>query len=70
MKNKIQEERFCAFCEFGVPAPDDGSGEELVLCSKRGIVSADGVCRKFRYDLIKKSVKRNADLPEIEKIDV
>ena len=70
MKTKMNEERFCAFCEYGEPAPDDGSGEELVLCSKRGLVKADGVCRKFKYDLIKKSVRRNENSPEVEKIDI
>ena len=70
MKNKMVEERFCSFCEYGEPAPSDGSGEELVICSKRGLVKADGVCRKFKYDLLKKSVRKNAELPEVEKIDI
>ncbi len=34
----------CSYCRRGAKIND-----ELVLCTKRGIVSAYGKCRRFRY---------------------
>ncbi len=71
MKNKdVSIERVCAFCEKSSAAPSGDSGEELVLCSKRGLVKASGVCRSFRYDLLKREPKMQPELPKIEKIDI
>lgn len=71
MKNKEKDDsRVCAFCEFGTPAPSDAEGNEIVMCSKRGPVKADGRCHKFKYDILKRDPKRQTDLPEIEKIDI
>lgn len=69
-KKKNDTERVCAYCEYSVPAPDDGSGDEYVICSKRGLISAGKVCRRFKYDLLKREPIARADLPEIEKIDI
>ena len=44
----------CALCEYAHPL---SSGDEL-LCRKNGVVSADFVCRKFRYDLLKRTPAR------------
>lgn len=39
----------CAYCQRGTPL--DG---ETVMCPKRGVVSAAGSCRRFRYDPLKR----------------
>lgn len=36
--------RSCSYCLRGTPM-----GDEQILCSKRGVVSAYFSCRKFRY---------------------
>lgn len=41
--------RACSYCERGT-----AMNEDQVLCIKRGIVSADGSCRKFRYNPCKR----------------
>lgn len=38
-------ERSCTYCAYGATLDDD-----QMLCTKRGVVSADSACRKFRYD--------------------
>lgn len=71
MKDKSKDiERACAFCEHSVPAPDDGSGDEYVICEKRGPVNAGGVCRKFKYDILKREPILRSELPKTEKIDI
>ena len=57
-------ERVCAFCEFGTPVPIVEGEEPDIICEKRGIVRADFVCRKFRYDLLKREPKDKPMLPE------
>lgn len=39
----------CAYCEWG-----SSLNEEQVACLKKGIVSAAGSCRKFRYDPLRR----------------
>ena len=39
----------CAYCKRSTPL--DG---ETVMCPKRGVVSAAGSCRSFRYDPLKR----------------
>ena len=39
----------CCYCQWGT-AMDDNQ----VLCIKRGIVSSENKCRKFRYDPCKR----------------
>lgn len=41
--------RSCLYCQFSARIND-----EQMLCTKKGIVSADSQCRKFRYDPIKR----------------
>ena len=43
-------QRVCAYCDKAVCISD---GEELV-CEVRGVVTADNVCRKFKYDPLKR----------------
>jgi len=68
--NDVDIERVCAFCEKSSAAPSGDAKEELVLCSKRGLVKASGVCRAFKYDLLKRTPKMQSELPKVEKIDI
>ena len=56
-------ERSCAHCAFGVKLDDD-----TVLCSKKGVRSILGKCRKFQYDPIKR-VPRKEKAPDFQKYD-
>lgn len=42
-------ERSCLYCAYGTKLDED-----TVLCTKRGVVSADRKCRKFSYDPTKR----------------
>lgn len=42
-------ERSCQYCRFSTKL-----NEDRMLCAKKGIVEADGECRKFRYDPFKR----------------
>lgn len=46
-------EKSCTYCVNGTQI--DG---EQVLCIKRGVVAADGSCRKFAYDPCKRTPKK------------
>ena len=39
----------CAYCQRGTAL-----NEEQVICLKKGVVSAGGHCRAFRYDPLKR----------------
>ena len=39
----------CAYCQRGARLSDD-----KVMCLKKGIVSAAGQCRRFKYDPLKR----------------
>ena len=49
----------CEYCAYGRRSPDG----ETVLCEKKGIVTRDRVCRKYKYDILKRIPKRKAKLP-------
>ena len=42
-------EKSCSYCKFGTKLDD-----EEVLCARKGLVSIDGKCRKFRYEPLKR----------------
>ena len=46
-RKKIQPS--CGYCVHGAKLADG-----QVLCSKKGVVSPDGKCMRFRYDPIKR----------------
>ncbi len=53
-------EQVCARCEHAVPLLCD----DQVLCRKNGIVAADHHCKKFSYDLLKRTpVRRRSSEP-------
>ena len=58
-RKKIQ--RSCAYCSNGVKL-NDGT----VLCTRRGIVSEESSCRKFKYDPCKR-VPAKAKAPDFTK---
>ncbi|MHB1151808.1 MAG: hypothetical protein ACYCWE_05730 [Eubacteriales bacterium] len=48
--SKQEMPRVCAFCDKSVLLKD----RDTVLCSRLGVVSCDHVCRRFRYDPLKR----------------
>lgn len=42
-------DRSCIYCAFSTKMD-----QENMLCTKRGVVSVDGACRKFQYDPFKR----------------
>ena len=46
-------ERVCSLCVHA----GQTCGEQM-LCAKRGFVSPDGSCRRFRYDPLKRTPKK------------
>lgn len=55
-----ENERKCALCQFGELIPETLE----VLCKKYGVVDYDYVCKKYKYDIFKKKVKRKRDIGE------
>ncbi len=43
----------CEYCLFASPL-----GEGDLLCKKRGIVRLDDLCRKYKYDPLKREPKK------------
>ena len=70
VKNEIEIERVCAFCEYAAPAPADKDGNEYVICSKRGLVREGSVCRKFSYDPLKRELAKKHTLPETQAVNI
>lgn len=60
-RKKIQ--RFCNYCSNGTRL-NDGT----VLCMRRGIVSQDHSCRKFKYDPCKR-IPAKQKAPDFSKYD-
>lgn len=50
-KQKPEITKVCRYCELAAPLSDG----ETLLCQKKGVVSAGHVCRKFKYDLLKRT---------------
>lgn len=60
---------FCGYCEYGTPVPSS-DGEMLVICPRKGLVSADYVCKAFRYDPLKREPKRKSADAEYEFVKI
>ena len=54
----------CAYCVHGTKL-----SEEQVLCMKKGIVSIEGKCGKFRYDPLKRIPFRQPKLQKYKAED-
>ena len=57
----------CEYCLYGRLAPDG----ERILCEKKGVISGDSTCRKYKYDVMKRVPKKapavtSADPAEFE----
>lgn len=58
-----KQESTCAFCQYATVLP----GCEQVICKKRKNLYSDShSCRKFKFDILKKDVRRTA-LPDFER---
>ncbi|MBE6835241.1 MAG: hypothetical protein E7515_03200 [Ruminococcaceae bacterium] len=55
----------CEYCFYGKTAADG----ETVLCPKKGPVSLDYCCRKYKYDILKREPKRKAPVESIDPED-
>lgn len=62
-KQDYEITRACEYCENAQPLVN----EETMLCTKKGVVSAGHVCRKFKYDPLK---RRPAPPLPIESVDL
>ncbi len=60
-KNDGDGDNICANCEHGTLI---FTGDE-VLCKKHGLVHATAHCRKFRRDMLKRSVRPTPALPPV-----
>ena len=69
-KKDCEIEKFCAFCEFGTPVPGPDGEDTDVVCPKKGVVRATYVCRRFRYDPLKRNPKEKPPLPEWETVSL
>lgn len=70
VKTEIEIERICAFCEYSAPAPTDMEGNEYVICSKKGLMRTEAICRKFSYDPLKREPAKRRELPETQAVDI
>jgi len=52
----------CGLCRHGKPSPDGSS----VLCSLRGVMRRQSVCKKYQYDPLKREPERAPLLPEFD----
>lgn len=52
----------CEYCRYGKAAPDGSS----VLCSLRGVMRRQSICKKYEYDPVKRIPARAPVLPEYD----
>lgn len=56
MKKKLYGDEIspkCEYCAVGTPSPLLGE----ILCEKKGIMSSEDCCKKFKYDPLKRAPK-------------
>ncbi len=58
-------EKSCSLCEHATSIPSRGE----ILCKKKGTVPADGCCRRFKYDPLKRPVFPKPELPQYDSED-
>ena len=62
MKNKLLNKKItpkCIYCVNGITTADG----EKVLCERKGGMLPDSSCKKFIYDVLKRSPEEKAVLP-------
>lgn len=52
--NKNQR-KSCAYCCYGVKSQFSNE----IFCSKKGVVTSENVCRKYKYDVLKRTPDQN-----------
>ncbi len=68
MKNGLYNKEIspqCEYCIYGRLSPDG----ETVLCPKKGIVTRDFHCRKYKYDIMKRTPKKAPRLTQFDEED-
>ena len=65
-RDRDNEDAICAMCEHGTPIFTG----DTVLCRRRGLVRANGCCRKWRFDPLKRSVKPTPPIPTLDPHDI
>lgn len=55
----------CRYCEYGAAIRDG----EVMLCTKKGVVSSDFVCRKYAFDPLKRQPRPRPKLMKMEPIE-
>ena len=49
----------CRYCAVGTPNVD----KDFVLCPKRGVMAASDHCAAFRYDPLRREIRRAPKMP-------
>lgn len=62
---KHEISKVCAYCETAQCLND----KSTMLCAKKGVVSSDNFCRKFKYDPLKRNPNPPPSLPAFTKED-
>ncbi len=68
MKNSLFNKKItpkCIYCANGVNTSDNSK----VLCTKKGVMMPDSHCRKFSYDVLKRSPEQKPTLPSFSAED-
>ena len=66
MKTDDRIEKYCKYCEHAAELSDP----DTMLCRRRGVVSAADVCRRFRYDPLKRKPKRRSEPEALTYVDI
>lgn len=64
-KKEKDPEKTCRFCAYATVLEND-----RVSCSMRGEVKADGRCRKYVYDYLKREPRRQKKADALEYVDL
>ncbi|MBE6606209.1 MAG: hypothetical protein E7635_04140 [Ruminococcaceae bacterium] len=65
-KKKKDSEKICSLCSYARLIDD----EDKVLCTLRGVVSAEYTCKKFKYDFLKRNPGKTKKIDEFEFVDI
>lgn len=59
-------EKFCKYCEHAETLTDP----DKMLCSRHGVVEASHICRRFRYDPLKRVPARKNREISLEYVEI
>lgn len=59
----MEENKCCANCFYA----ESIFGSKDVICSKKGIVSGGGICKKYDYNIFRKPPKKNRQVKQYSK---